>query len=264
MDVLRKLSELTASQWGMVTTAQAAARGISRMQLSRLAKEGQIERLGHGVYHDAGAPTDRLTGVKAAWLSTDPTRIAEERLLAPSPDAVVSGATAAYVLDLGDLVPEPYEFTTPNRRQTQRDELVFHMKKLAPQSVTIRDGLPVTTPEQTIADLIERRMDKTLVAGVFADVSSFDRQWLVDLLAPLALRNGFRHNDGEAFCADLEKLAHRDVDSLVRLLSPTLVGAELAKRYLVESDSMVIDGIFSVDPALTKHISQLVTAAKGL
>jgi len=215
IDALRELSELTASQWGMVTTAQAVSRGITRMHLTRLVKEGQIERLGHGVYRDAGAPTDRLSGVKAAWLSIDPTLTAEERLLAPSPDAVVSGTTATYVLDLGDLVPEPYEFMTPSRRQTQRDGIVFRTTKLSPQSITIRDGLPVTTPEQTIADLIERRIDKTLVADVFADVDSFNRQQLVDLLAPLALRNGFRRNDGEAFCAEMERLAHRDMGSLV-------------------------------------------------
>jgi len=209
-EVLRSLSDVTASQWGMVTTAQAAARGVTRMNLSRLARDGHLERLGHGVYRAAAAPTSRFSGVKAAWLSIAPTLTAEARLLAPVPDAVVSGTTAAHVLSLGDMVPEPYEFTVPTRRQTQRYELVFKTAHLPPQSITIRDGLWVTTPEQTIADLVEHRIDRSLVAGVLADVDSLDRERLAVLLAPLAQRNGFRPGDGEAFRTELERLAGRE------------------------------------------------------
>ncbi|MDR2253407.1 MAG: type IV toxin-antitoxin system AbiEi family antitoxin domain-containing protein [Bifidobacteriaceae bacterium] len=44
------MGDLTASQWGMVTTAQATARGIRRLQVARLAAGELLERVGHGVY----------------------------------------------------------------------------------------------------------------------------------------------------------------------------------------------------------------------
>jgi len=257
---LRDLNDLTASQWGMVTAAQAVARGVTRMNLSRLTKDGQLERLGHGVYRDAGTPTDRFSGVKAAWLSVEPTLTADQRLRAAA-DAVVSGATASFVLGLGDIVPEPYEFTVPARRQTQRNELVFHIGQLASESITIRDGLPVTTPEQTIADLVERRADRSLVAGVLADVDAFDRERLVALVAPLAQRNGFRRDDGEAFVAELERLAGRDVDSLAKALLDALQPGLDGHRESITSIARAIIATAPPNPALAKQVSRLVEAA---
>ena len=45
-DALRELTDITANQWGMVTTAQASALGITRLTLSRLAEAGQLEMSG--------------------------------------------------------------------------------------------------------------------------------------------------------------------------------------------------------------------------
>lgn len=204
MEVLLKLSRLTSAQWGLVTTAQAARLGVSRLYLSRLADAGHLERLGHGVYQAAGVPADRLQALKAAWLSITPKLTAEEQLRQPAPDAVVFGATAAFLHGLGDLVPEPYEFTVPTRRQTQRPEIRFRLRRLPAESVTVREGLPVTTAEQTIADLVEARTDRSLVADVLADARGIDRARLADLLAPLAARNGFA--SGAALRDHLEHL----------------------------------------------------------
>jgi predicted transcriptional regulator of viral defense system len=205
LSVLRELSRVTAMQWGLVTTAQAGRRGVSRLYLSRLADSGHLERLGHGIYRAAGVPADRFEAMKAAWLSVDPKLTAEERLRRPVADAVVSGAAAAYLHGLGDLVPEPYEFTVPARRQTQRSEIRFRVRQLPEDSITLREGLPVTTVEQTIADLIEARTDQSLVAGVLADAGDLDRTRLAELLGPLAARNGFP--SGEAFRDHLDRAA---------------------------------------------------------
>lgn len=164
---------------------------------------GHLERLGHGIYRAAGVPADRFEALKDAWLSVDPKLTAEERLRRPVVDAVVSGAAAAYLHGLGDLVPEPYEFTVPSRRQTQRSELRFRVRQLPKASVTLREGLPVTTVEQTIADLVEARTDQSMIAGLLADASSLDRTRLAELLGPLAARNGFP--SGEAFCDQLDR-----------------------------------------------------------
>ena len=240
MQALKVLGDLTASQWGMVTTAQAAAHGVTRLRLSRLAEDGHLERIAYGIYRNTGAPSDRYDSLKAAWLSIDPRRTALERLSDKPPDAVVSGATASYLLGLGDLVPEPYEFTVPKRRQTQRTELTFRVRQLPPDALTSREGLPVTTPEQTIADLVEARMDLSLVAGVLADTEALDSATLAELLAPLAGRNGFKRGDGEALLAELERLAHRDVDSLARAVSATPLARRIADEYLRAADPEIV------------------------
>ena len=228
---LRTLGDVTASQWGMVTTAQADARGISRLQLSRLAELGHLERIGHGLYRDTGTPPDRFDAIKAAWLSINPQLTAQERLDLTPADAVVSGATATYLLGLGDLVPEPFQFTVPSRRQTGRKELTFRARQLPRESVTIQEGLPVTTPEQTIADLVDEGLDKSLIADVLADMGIIDTNQLVTLLTPMAARNGFKQGDGMALYMELERLAGRDIDSLARVVSATPLAAKIAEDF---------------------------------
>ncbi|MDR0944709.1 MAG: type IV toxin-antitoxin system AbiEi family antitoxin domain-containing protein [Bifidobacteriaceae bacterium] len=212
---LLKLSELAASQWGMVTTAQANQCGVTRLQLSRLAQDGQLERLSHGVYRDAAVPLDRFAAIRAAWLSINPSLTAEQRISRTPFDAVAAGATASHLLGLGDLVPEPYLFAVPQRRQTQRPEIRFRLATLPAASVTISQGLPTTTPEQTIADLIREHTDLSSVAQILAGAPSIDLTRTADLLAPLAARNGFHKNDGDALLANIQQIAHLDARSLI-------------------------------------------------
>ncbi|MCL1841772.1 MAG: type IV toxin-antitoxin system AbiEi family antitoxin domain-containing protein [Propionibacteriaceae bacterium] len=202
---LLALADLTAAQWGLATTAQAARLGVGRLELSRLARDGHLERLGHGIYRATAVPADRREALKAAWLSVSPGLTAEERLRRRPYDAVVSGAAASWLLAMGDLVPEPYEFTAFPRRQTQRTELVYRTRALPDANVTIREGLPVTTPEQTIADLVDERYDLSLVADALSDAANIDRDMLSQLLAPLAQRHGSSCGDGEALLRDIER-----------------------------------------------------------
>ncbi|MFB9955342.1 hypothetical protein [Cellulomonas denverensis] len=55
---------------------------MTRLQLARLAEAGVLERVDHGVYASASAPTEHRA-LRAAWLSLDPARTAEERLADP-------------------------------------------------------------------------------------------------------------------------------------------------------------------------------------
>jgi len=217
IQALRVLTDLTASQWGLVTTAQAARIGVGRLEMSRLTQMGHLERLDHGVYRAAAVPGDLHEGVKAAWLSINPGQTAEERLTRYPYDAVVSGATASWLLGIGDLVPEPYEFTTPTRRQTQRSELVYRTKRLQRASVTIRSGLPVTTVEQTIADLVKAHQDRSLIADVMSEAINLDRPRLAELLEPLATRNGHPSGDGRALMA--------------RFIDPLLAGTTIGEMW---------------------------------
>ena len=236
-DALRELAEISASQWGMVTSAQAAARGVTRLDLSRLTESGDLVRLAHGVYKDAGAPSGAHLDVRAAWLSSDPARLASDRLGDGHRGVVVSGQTAAWLHDIGDLRSNRTELTTPVRRQTQRSDLHYRRRDLPVEDVTIRDGLPVTTPERTIADLVEDRTDLSIVADALRDASrksGLDLGLLVDSLAPLAERNGHRKGDGVALLDQLLVIAGIDREAIAKqIASLDGIGALVARNYLM-------------------------------
>jgi len=44
----RAVADLAAAQWGLLTSAQAAQRGVTRLQLSRLAAAGLLDRIATG------------------------------------------------------------------------------------------------------------------------------------------------------------------------------------------------------------------------
>lgn len=230
---LGELATLGASQWGMFTTAQAARRGVSRLVLTRLADTGHVERLAHGVYRNAGVPGDEFVELHAVWLSADPRRLAEERLRDGVRGTIVSGATAAWLHRMGDLRPEPFEFTTSHRRQTNRTELRYRRRALADERVTVVNGLPVTDVEQTLADLVEQRTDLSLVADALRDGvtrAEVDLDQLSELLNPLAARYGFAREDGGALLARLMRVAGIDVESVATRIAATPLGALIAAK----------------------------------
>ncbi|MGL5406859.1 MAG: type IV toxin-antitoxin system AbiEi family antitoxin domain-containing protein [Propionibacteriaceae bacterium] len=232
----RALAELTESQWGLVTSRQALARGVSHMQLTRFTEADDLTRLTHGVYRDSGAPAHRLDDLRAAWLSTDPAKLAYERLSDGATGVIVSLTTAANLHGIGDFPQTIITFTTPDRRQTQKQDIRFRTCELSSKDVTVVEGLPTTTRERTIADLIETREDLTTVANAYRDScrqSRIDRDHMEDLLAPLAQRNGFAKNDGTTFLHDLDKLAGLDIDSIAKeIASSPKVVSKICDHYV--------------------------------
>ena len=219
---LQQLAEVTESQWGMVTTAQARVQGIDHMTLKRLNDDGYLIRLIHGVYRSAGAPSAEHEELRAAWLAAEPRRLALERLHDNRPGIVVSGESAARLHGIGDLWATRSEFTSPTRRQSQRLDVRYRTRNLPREDVTVRDGLPTTTRERTIADLIEDRQDLSTVADALRDAtrqSSLDTERLTELLAPLARRNGCAAGDGAALLEKLSRSAGIDEDSWVRRIA---------------------------------------------
>src|SRR3546814_12521009 len=64
-----RLGILAERRWGMFTTAQAEAVGVSRKQLVRMTASGVLERLAQGVYRMAGTPPQDHESVYATWLA---------------------------------------------------------------------------------------------------------------------------------------------------------------------------------------------------
>ena len=171
---LELLGEIAEGQWGMFTSAQARDRGITRLQLQRATDSGNLERIAHGVYRITGAPTDPYESLRTAWLAIEPARTAEERLNDLQPRAVVCGAAAAWLHGLGDLDPVPYDIATAVRTRPRREDVRTTTRQLQRGDVTIRHGLPVTTVERTVADLILDDIDDGHLVTIATDARSLD------------------------------------------------------------------------------------------
>jgi len=235
-EALRVLAEVTAYQWGMVTSAQASMHGITRLDLSRLTESGHLERLAHGVYKDAGAPGDQFDDLRAAWLSTAPKRMAHERSKGRENGVVFAGPSAARLHGIGDLWDRRYDFVTPTRRQSQRSEIRYRQRKLDPRDVTTVEGLPAMSIECTIADLFNAEADTSHIADALRDASykhRLDVDRLRELLAPHAKRECLRKGDGAALLERLMEIAGIDADTLSgRIAATQEIGSRVAAKYL--------------------------------
>ena len=164
-----RVARLAATQWGLITTAQAVADGVPRILLSRMAASGELERIVYGVYATPSAAADYLVELRALWLWLDPSRMAEERLRERWSSGVFSHATAAMLHEVGDILDAEVEITFPGRYQGRSDRIRAHRGTLEPHDVTLAGGLPVTTAARTVADLVVAGHDRDHVATVMAE-----------------------------------------------------------------------------------------------
>jgi len=192
------VSELAADQWGLVTSAQTKAEGVSSQQMARLADTGRLERLRHGVYRVAGTPSHPHDDLRAAWLALDPARTAAERMTGADV-GVVSHRSAAIVHRLGDLDADYLDFIIQSRKQTRDPRIRFHRRYLDVKDQTLVDGLPVTTALATIGDLASAQLDGGHLAGVVRDAVMTQRVDLDDvtgILGPFAHHYGVPRGGG--------------------------------------------------------------------
>jgi len=225
-EVVARVSRLAAGQWGLLTAAQAEREDVTRSQLTRLADAGVLERVERGVYATTSS-TDQNRALRAAWLALDPTQTAEERLANPGAVGVISHTSAASLHKLGDLLDDVPEVTYPHRKQTRRG-IRLHRGDLTEADVTLVDGLPTTTEERTVADLLRDGHDSEHIAQI---IGQGVRRGVIDLpdlaehLEPLARRYG--QPDGQCLVAYLLDLVGLSPVALARELAKSAAGQDL-------------------------------------
>ncbi|MGH3932114.1 MAG: type IV toxin-antitoxin system AbiEi family antitoxin domain-containing protein, partial [Pseudonocardiaceae bacterium] len=150
---LRIVGDYAAGQWGMVTTAQAVAAGVDRTTLARLVNAGLLESPARGVYLvPAASPTH--VDERAAWLRLEPSRAAWQRQALDADGGVLSHRSATRIHGLGDLLTSGVDITVPRRRTTRDPRVHLRRGTLTADEVIVIDGLPVTTAERTVLDLL--------------------------------------------------------------------------------------------------------------
>jgi len=195
---IESLADLAEDQWGLFTRQQAEATGMAWTTLARLARDGAVERVAHGVYRMRGAPADDRLDVRAAWLQLAPETTVWDR----TPEqGVVSRRSAAAIYGLGHLPADIHQFTLPVRRQTRRADVKLYIADLADDEWIRLGGLLVTRPSRIAADLLGNREDLEAIAYVIADAlrevkDSPDA--VARAIAPHAVKFGLGKEDGLA------------------------------------------------------------------
>lgn len=203
---INSLQSLSASQWGMFSSAQAQDICVGRTQISRMLSDGRLEKCAPGIYRFTSGEETSFAEIKAYWLAAFPKEIAFSRIQKTHPDAVVAGRTAAYMHQIGDMYATPYTFIVERRRQTRNQIISYKTWQVEDCDIEVIEGLPVTKVERTIADLIRLKEEQSLVDDVIKDAiraKTIDSHRLAELLAPLAARNGYERDDGRSFAEAL-------------------------------------------------------------
>lgn len=257
-DRLLELADVASGQWGLFTSAQAKALGVTPQQLARLANSEVVERLRQGVYRLAGVPEDRRAPLRAAWLALDPGRTADERYDDPEP-GVVSHRSAAWLHDLGDLEADDLEFSVPARRQSRHRETRFHVRQLKAGEWELVGGLPTTTVVATVRDLAAAGIDGGHLAGVVRDAlvdAHTEFSDIAEALRPYAHRYGSRLGDGKGFVEDLLEQAGVPTSTLETAAAVTAHQSHAAND-LLASPAVAESLRYLQSPALQQSLAQL-------
>jgi predicted transcriptional regulator of viral defense system len=241
MEVARAMNVLagyTADQWGLVTTAQANASAIDNETLARLVEAGYLDRVRRGAYAATAAGDDPLRQQKAAWLLLNPAVPAWQRPRIDPHGGVLSHRTAALTHGVGDLPADAIEFIVPRRRASKHADLTFRIAQLPENDVILVAGLPVTTVERTIDDLIADHIDSGHAADIIAQALQRG-QVDPDALAARLKRHAHYHRSKKSSRTPLDFPFQRSIsDTTLKTFSPTLSPAmvELLKNAASKSD----------------------------
>lgn len=138
---LGRAASVMASQWSLITTAQASEVGIGREQCRDLVRRRIWERPERGLYGP--------TGVAWTWRR----RLMAAVLLAPD-GSLVSHRPAATLLGVGGMAAPRPEITIPRGKTFRRSWVTVHestdLVLADPREI---DGIPITGPRRLAMDL---------------------------------------------------------------------------------------------------------------
>lgn len=163
----RSIAALARRQHGVVHHRQLIALGLSRQTIQRRVAARRLHPVHRGVY---AVGHSRLT-LRGRWIAA---------VLACSPGAALSHRDAGHLRNLRHSQNARIEVTVPAAAHPRRPGLRVHRTTLAPENLTIVDGIPVTSLARTLLDLAAILKPHQLARAIEAA----ERQRLLDY-APL-------------------------------------------------------------------------------
>jgi len=161
---MNELFALAEENDGLFTSKQARELGISDSVLVRLAQRGRLERTARGVYRVAHYPADRFAQYREAVLwaqaSQGPERIA------------LSHETALLLYGISDANPASVHLTVPKGARLRRETptwIMIHKDDLSPKELSEYEGIPVTSVERTLLDILRTSHRIDFIRQAIAD-----------------------------------------------------------------------------------------------
>lgn len=147
MDELYALAE---ERDGLLTSKEARALGIQDSVLVRLAQRGRLERMSRGVYRIVQYPIDSLAQYREAILWAQAGHHGPERI-------ALSHETALSLYGISDVNPALVHLTVPRSARLRRVRpkwIMIHRADLDEEAISQQDGLPLTTVERSIMEVL--------------------------------------------------------------------------------------------------------------
>ena len=141
----RKIAALAGGQRGYVNREQLLRVGLGREAINRRVKIGRLIPVYTGVYAVGHVPTLPVDRAYAA-------------LLACGEKAVLSHGSATTLYGIYRMWDLPFEVTVPTAKR--RTGICIHRARLTRADITLKEGLPVTSPARTLFDMAARLTDK--------------------------------------------------------------------------------------------------------
>jgi predicted transcriptional regulator of viral defense system len=199
---MNELYVLAEGHDGLFTSKQAREIGVMDSVLVHLAQRGRLVRTARGVYRIAHYPADRFAQYREAVLwaqsSQGPERIA------------LSHETALLVLGISDVNPQKIHLTVPQGARLRREKpswLVLHRADLAPGDWMDHEGIPITSVERTLYDILATTHRVDLARQALADAR---REGFLNREQAARLRqviNRYTHDLARETSAELQALA---------------------------------------------------------
>lgn len=165
------LYEIAEGQAGYFAAHQARSVGFSWERLSANVKTGRFQRVAHGIYRLSQFPGSQHEDLFVARLRT-------------GPGSVISHESALSVYDLSDVLPGEIHVIIPRTGSRRRKGIRLHTNRLKEDEITLREGLPITKVERTIADVAFSGMAEDQVQEAIRDAIQrglTTRQQLIDI-----------------------------------------------------------------------------------
>jgi very-short-patch-repair endonuclease len=150
------VARIAGRQHGVVSFQQLIAAGLDPSGIWRRVRAGRLHRIHRGVY----AVGHKNLSHQGWWMAA---------VLACGDGAVLSHRSAGMHWGMLNAVNGPVDITVPTRagRARRKGIRVHRSTSLTPKAVTIRRGIPTTTPGRTIHDL-RRVLDRDELQAAIA------------------------------------------------------------------------------------------------
>jgi very-short-patch-repair endonuclease len=164
----RRIVALAERQHGVVTRRQLGELGVGKSAIDARIRDGRLWRVHQGVYA-VGRPTLTLHGRFIA------------AVFSCGANAALSHIAAGVLLSLLEERGPRIDVTVPRGGQRRRrGAVIIHRAALPATDVTLKHGIPVTTPARTLIDLADllprRRLERALDEAAYLRLDVTDLQ----------------------------------------------------------------------------------------